>query len=303
MKVVVVMRGWFILIALSLLSYAVEHELFWDDDYPDGFWTVAEGIDNRQAVDFTPGYQCHLAKVKIKVPSIPQGTSTWVTIYADNSGWPGAILGSIYCTGILPNSWNIFDVTSLGIIINAGQKFYPSVSLGDGAEVINRIFYEMSLPIHGRYYSINGGLTWLHSIDDDIFLRAIVDDDMTPPYVNDQVPSPGSTVPPPLATIVFHCRDADKGVNPDTISFTCKVNGSAISGTLNKNSSDLHNVICTFTPTNPIGGASNVECTVPAGLADGLGNATTANIVWTFTVTAAHVQQASLGSLRVGYRK
>jgi len=129
-------------------------------------------------------------------------------------------------------------------------------------------------------------------------IRAIIDSDMTPPYVNGQVPAPQSNVNPPLSSLVFHCRDDDKGVDPATIVFTCTGNGNPIPGTLNKNTTDLHDVICTFTPNTPIPGGVCVLCNVHSGLADGLGNATTSDITWWFTVGSNKVHTNSLGELK-----
>jgi hypothetical protein len=289
----------FIIILFAASSFSVEEELHWDV-YVSGYTTSPEGYYYRMAMDFTPNYQCHLSKIKLypsTPPTSPLGNSTWAYIYNDNAGLPGTIIGQKFYNTIIAG-WNTLDIADQHIIINQNEKFYVAFLFGATPEIINCCGYDSNQPIHGWFYSTDNGNTWQFWTNQDRLIRAIIDSDMNPPYVNGQVPVPQSNVNPPLNSLVFHCRDADKGVDPDTIVFTCTGNGNPIPGTLDKDTSDLHDVICTFTPTNPIGAGVCVLCNVHSGLADGLGNATTSDITWWFTVGGNKVRTNSLGELK-----
>ena len=281
------------------LAFCTEQELIWDHNLNNTGWTYQDGTDGRIANDFTPTYQCHVSKVRIFPTSPPIGSATYVYVWNDNSGYPGTILGSKYFSNIIGGSWITLDISNLNLVINSGQKFYTGIMIGGDSTIINKIQGDSSAPIHPRYSSDNGGVTWNNISDATVLIRCIIDSDMTPPYVNGQVPAPQGNVNPPLNSIAFHCRDDDKGVDPDTIVFTCTGNGNPIPGTLAMDDSDIHDVICTFTPNTPIPGGVCVLSSVHSGLADGLGNATTSDITWWFTVGSNKVRSNSLGELKV----
>jgi hypothetical protein len=291
-----------VVLIVSITAFSVEQELKYDyGNTPPPYWvSFSSSMNGRICNDFIAPYICHIAKIKLVQQG---GTQSTAFVWDDNLNFPGNILGQKFFSYIYQGSWETLDISELHITRNAGQKFYCGFQTGQGASIIDAIGYETNtLPLHYYFTSVNGGVSWTYQPNRNLYIRCVIDNDMTPPYVNGQVPAPESNVNPPLNAFVFHCRDDDKGVDPDTILFTCTGNGNPIPGTLSWDDSDIHNIICTFTPDTPIPGGICVLCHVHSGLADGLGNTTTSDIAWWFTVGATKVRTDSLGSLKALFR-
>lgn len=145
--------------------------------------------------------------------------------------------------------------------------------------------------------------------------------DTDAPTVGSQSPAPGSSDVPGGTNVVFHCYDAT-AVDSSTIAFTlagddggggggggvqpvsrdnnlsaAPRSAGEISGTLNVNDSNPQDVVCTFTPDADLP-TGDYTCTVAAGLADTLGNATTSPVTWTFSTAGSEVVETSWGALK-----
>jgi hypothetical protein len=293
------MRYFFFVLLILSVGFATEQTLQWDN-YPNPQGQAgADNYTDRVVVDYTAPYQCHISKLQVRAyyPQSVNPGNTTAYVYNDSSGYPGTLLGQLDFTNIYTNIWQILDIGTLGIVLNNGQKFYVGVKYAPDPWIM-LWGWENTIPNHLYYAKLDSATNWTIIYNRDLLCRAIIDNDMDPPYVNGQVPAPQSNVNPPLNSIVFHCRDDDKGVNRSTIVFSCTGNGNPIPGTLGMDYSDIHNIICTFTPNTPIPGGICVLCKVHSGLADGLGNATTSDITWWFTVGANKVRTNSLGELK-----
>jgi len=287
-----------LVLLIWVCSISTEQELKYDfGSTPPPHWvTFSSSMDGRTCNDFVAPYNCHISKIKLVCSG---GNMTYAYVWDNNSGYPGSIIGQTNLLFVAENQWVTIDIAYLNLTRNSGQTFYCGFKLGQGTGIIHSIGYEtVTMPLHYYFTSTNGGSTWTYQANSNLYIRCIIDSDMTPPYVNGQVPAPQSNVNPPLNSLIFHCRDDDKGVDPDTIIFTCTGNGNPIPGNLTMDDSDLHDVICTFTPNTPIPGGICVLCNVHSGLADGLGNSTTSDITWWFTVGSTKVRTDSLGSLK-----
>ncbi|MCD4733594.1 Ig-like domain-containing protein [bacterium] len=145
--------------------------------------------------------------------------------------------------------------------------------------------------------------------------------DFTVPEVSGQVPANGATGVAVNSDIVFHVTDDMIGVDTSTISFSVEDSAkaassnmvslentstssqvtiehtSAITGTLVTDDTDPNDVICTFTPDSDLP-ADTIICTIAAGLADDAGNATGADIVWSFDTVGSSVEETTWGQIK-----
>jgi len=71
----------------------------------------------------------------------------------------------------------------------------------------------------------------------------------------------------------------------------------AITGTLVTDDTDPNDVICTFTPDSNLP-ADTITCTIATGLADDAGNATTADIVWSFDTVGSAIEETTWGQIK-----
>jgi len=144
------------------------------------------------------------------------------------------------------------------------------------------------------------------------------DDD--PPEVTDLNPEDGETDVPPDSIITFHLTDGYAGVDVYTIEFSIRdefyrpsssnIKGALsqsgysplgeIEGDLEVDSTDLFDVVCTFTPYQDLP-PSIITCTVGGSLADRDGNALGEDYVWTFTVHGAAVDEKSWGEIKAEF--
>jgi len=146
--------------------------------------------------------------------------------------------------------------------------------------------------------------------------------DATAPTVGGRDPADGAADVDPDTNIIFHAYDPGVGVDTATIDFTVQDTslmagnhsvstgaGSVpvgytpagdISGSLDIDDTDPGDVICTFDPDDPLPYDDTITCTVAAGLADDLGNATADDIVWSFDV-AADVEVTTWGQIKADF--
>jgi hypothetical protein len=147
--------------------------------------------------------------------------------------------------------------------------------------------------------------------------------DTTAPTVGGRSPADGASGVDPNVNIIFHVYDPGVGVDSGTIDFTVEdtsltsegtgtisVGSGAvpagyapageISGTLDIDDSDTHDVVCTFDPDDPLP-PDTITCTVAAGLADELGNDTDSDIVWSFDVTGSATDTTTWGQIKAEF--
>ncbi len=147
--------------------------------------------------------------------------------------------------------------------------------------------------------------------------------DFTLPAVSGQLPADGATGVAVNSDIVFHVTDDMIGVDTSTISFSVEDGAKAasstnsltdlgntsisspvntghtstITGTLVVDDTDPNDVICTFTPDSDLP-PDTITCTIAAGLADDAGNATTADIVWSFDTAGSAIEETTWGQIK-----
>jgi|GEM_PF-1618804 len=138
--------------------------------------------------------------------------------------------------------------------------------------------------------------------------------DTTAPQVSGQHPADGAVDVPPGWDLVFHVTDDMSGVDTSTVVFTCEDSsrsegGVALSpgdsnalipGVLTFDESNPLDVVCTFDPDLPLP-MDTITCTVAAGLADEVGNATVQDITWSFRVRGAGVAETTWGAIKAQY--
>ncbi len=145
--------------------------------------------------------------------------------------------------------------------------------------------------------------------------------DFVAPEVSGQLPADGATGVAVNSDIVFHVTDDMIGVDTSTISFSVEDGAKAassntaslvhtstsslvnvehtstITGTLVTDDTDPNDVVCTFTPDSNLP-PDTITCTIAAGLADDAGNATTADIVWSFDTTGSAIEETTWGQIK-----
>jgi len=154
---------------------------------------------------------------------------------------------------------------------------------------------ETVTPIHGYAWRSTGAWTWSTTLE--FIVECVINDDMTPPYADTFAPY-NEYVLPTTDAIIFHAKDADTssgGVNTATVSFSANDGTKAIvPGTLDLNSTDPNDVICTFDVDDgydfPDG---TINCEVASGMEDMLGNVQASSYPWEFSVdgTSPYVNQ------------
>ncbi|HUT98215.1 MAG TPA: Ig-like domain-containing protein [bacterium] len=142
-----------------------------------------------------------------------------------------------------------------------------------------------------------------------------------PPYVTGMDPDDGDTGVPVDTNIVFHCVDDFFAIDLDTIDFTARdttlsggraVSASAaisanfesarsIAGDLDLDDTDPRDVVCTFTPADPLNGDDAITCTVAAGLANRYDIEMEEDFVWSFTTEELNVVQTSWGAIKAEF--
>ncbi|OGD74458.1 MAG: hypothetical protein A2Y64_01705 [Candidatus Coatesbacteria bacterium RBG_13_66_14] len=140
------------------------------------------------------------------------------------------------------------------------------------------------------------------------------------PYGDGFDPQDGETDVPSDSNVVFHLCDELAGIDVDTIHFSIEDTSRApgaggnfvgvgdpmparhIAGDLEIDDDDIHDVVCTFDPDDPLD-ADVITCTVDGSLADMLGNPVGDDIVWSFSVEGIEtaVQDTTWGVIKAGF--
>jgi hypothetical protein len=129
-------------------------------------------------------------------------------------------------------------------------------------------------------------------------------------------PEDGEEGVPPDSNIVFHLCDELAGIDVDTIDFAARdtsLGGDAafigvgdpspartIAGDLEIDDDDIHDVVCTFVPDDPLW-PDEIICTLDGTLADMLGNEVGEDIVWSFIVDGYAVTDTTWGAIKAQF--
>ena len=289
-----------------------ETELYWDDGtsvssyFPSSY--------SPYATTFTAPADCHLVRYRFYWYGGGNVDVSCLLYNDDGGGDPKTPTGSTLFT-ITGNSgstsWDWFnvDVTSAGATLTNGQIFHPGwshTSTSAGVMLDDaKGGYSCWLWL-GSWYDYSAYYTHM--------MRVVINDDTSPPYADTFDPPDGGYALSDT-TISFHVRDDDVGVDTPTIYFTAEdspksisqkdtvsLSKGVISGILDIDDSNPNDVVCTFTPDSDLTVWDTITCTLDAGLADTLGNATDSDIVWHFTVIIINsVQPTSLGHIKAQY--
>lgn len=265
------------------------------DDDMNTFW----GPTNRGAAEwFEAPAAGHVVKASFYVRH--DGTKN-IGVWSNLPGspdLPGKFYGSASAS-FTGNTWHwspYSDVTDIGATVENGEKFWVGIMPSEGVTPLFGV--DLTDPDVG-YAVFDGGWSWV--ANGDLMVRVILDDDMDPPYIDEQDPADGELVPPD-AIITFRCKDVDNGLDVSTVDFAVEDgDGVEVSGVLDIDDADPNDVMCTFTPYDDLP-KGTITCTVAGTLADGLGNEMGADEVWSFTVGYANVENSSLGEIKATYR-
>ncbi len=144
--------------------------------------------------------------------------------------------------------------------------------------------------------------TWLFG---HVMARLLVNDDVAGPYGDQYNPADGDTAPPDT-NIVWHCCDADSGVDSDTIntdSFLVEVAKSKVSGTITI-TGDPSDYEVTFDPDSDFSEGDTVNVTLSPpdyAILDLLTNSME-EVTYSFSIGAyVTVQPTSLGYIKAMY--
>lgn len=242
--------------------------------------------------------------------------------YSDSSGTPSAPMFdaplSVSCPPFASGTWIEYDLSGSSsggyLYLGNGTVFHPYFSFTSaGNWGISNDDQAPGPPgscwlyLGGWYnYPNEGALMW----------RAVVNDDVDPPYVDQQNPPDGGQGEPDTV-IEFHVKDDDIGVDISTIAFSAedesksmagnklasafvvKTSKGIVPGSLDIDDTDPNDVICTFTPDSDLPIGDNIFCVVDSGLADLLTNATVDDITWSFEVIPYNtIEKTSLGNIK-----
>jgi hypothetical protein len=260
-----------------------ESEYYWDDGVDSGAYFP--GSLSPYATTFTATADCHLVTYKIYWYGGGNIDVNCLLYDDDGGGDPQTPTGSTLFTitgnsGTASFAWFEVDVTSAGATLTNGQIFHPGWSHTASSQGVlmdtAKGGYSCWLWL-GSWYDYSSYYTHM--------VRVIVDDDMDPPYVDEQDPADGGAGAPDTE-IVFHCKDDDYGVDSETIDFMAEdETRGEVSGSLDIDDGDANDVVCTFTPDSDLP-EGTITCTVAGTLADGLTNEMGDDAVWSFVVDA-----------------
>ncbi len=269
---------------LRTFESRTETELFLDNGVI--YWS--HGGLQGQASTYTAPADCHLSKLKLYLRN--SGHTYYHDCYGDSGGTPNHN-DSYFDAPIeyTPGSvgWHEIDVGAEGVTFSNGEVFHPFMddyNASGSSDNTGTISGGSGGPAGSNWWRFTSG-SWsdYRMLFGAALVRVFIDDDMDPPYVDEQDPADGGAGAPDTE-IVFHCKDDDKGVDSDTIDFSADDGTRAdVSGSLDIDDSDPNDVICTFTPDSDLP-EGEITCTVPGTLADGLGNEMGDDAEWSFVV-------------------
>jgi hypothetical protein len=300
-------------------------EFYWDDGIIAGAWVWfttgsywAVQFDDEKTSGFANGVVTSYGAVTY--PNWPDSTyqGCYMHVFGDDAGYPGVDLDRTYMEFTNPGSFEWVD-TNVGLTTST---FYIAFEQIGSSSDCDAVAVDEAAGTHNwTGYMGAWGNTSTFS---DFMLRCYWEDepgeDYLPPEVTGMDPADGAGDVPVDTTIVFHVVDNIAGVDVDTIEFTvedtslnihsfalalgvCGISPTGpISGDLHIDDIDPLDVVCTFTPGLDLPYADTITCTVPAGLADMLGNATHSDIVWDFTTEdAPGVKNSTWGEIKALY--
>jgi hypothetical protein len=308
----------------SEIIVPTEQDLINDDGDREYLWSGPSGFGTTFNIDF----DCWLMMIKIYAYSY--GVTHDVML--DCFGWDDAnstpeetdsyFGGRIEFPGSGPydNEWAEFDVSDEHVFFEDGDTI-TLFSEGGTSPWYCPEDGNGSAPQYSGWLWF-GGSTWIDYSSygyGAIMIRGVVNDDVDPPYVDQQNPPDGGDGYPDT-DIVFHTIDDDIGVDTSTIDFSAedesksmagnklasafviKTSKGVVPGSLDIDDTDPNDVICTFTPDSDLPIGDTITCTVATGLADLLTNATDTDIQWSFEVIPYEgIESKSLGSIKTEF--
>ena len=236
------------------------------------------------------------------------GTKT-VAVWLDSGGapsYPGGEYGNVSRTFTGENwMWdNPVHMVDLDIELYFGVKFWAGIHASPGRDPY--IGIDKTNPDKGHARNIGSGWQWYGG--QDIMVRVYLNDDWDPPYINGRDPASGATGVPYDSNIVYHVKDDDAGiksgsVTSDTLVVTDDSKG-VVTGDYSANYTDLSDITVTFDPHNDFAENAVITVTVsPVGheIEDAVGNVMPTDS-WSFTVTSAGIESASLGEIKANWK-
>jgi hypothetical protein len=302
-----------------------EYEFYWDDGMLFSGWCWYSG-GNYWAVQFddekTGGVADGLVTSygAVTRPNWPDSTyqGCYMHVFADDVGYPGADLDRTYLgfTGS-----GTFEWVDASVGLTTSVFYIAFEQIGDSSHC-DSVAVDAVAGTH-NWTGYMGGWSEI-SIFSDFMLRCYWDgeppEDFHPPEVTGMDPDDGEVDVHVDTTIVFHVTDDVSGVDVATIELTVEDTSKGvhsfavalsaggphpagvISGVLHIDDVDPLDVVCTFTPDSDLPYGDTITCTVPAGLADMLGNATHSDFVWDFTTEdAPGVKNSTWGEIKALY--
>jgi hypothetical protein len=258
-----------------------EEELVYDSG-STGYYCNWAPLSIRLGKWFEAGYPCYVVRYRVNYYYISGTENCHAYFYDDEGGSPDE--GTLYWDETFnpaTTGFNWYDLDVDPPQYDGDGDFFGTFAWDDTVSTGGPgCDLTITYPGHDFQYYSGWGDGWYQ-----YYIRAVVDDDVDPPYVDGQDPPDGGGGAPDT-DIVFHCKDDDKGVDSSTIGFSADDGTKAdVSGSLDIDDGDPNDVVCTFTPDSDLP-EGTITCTVAGTLADGLGNEMGSDAVWSFVVDA-----------------
>jgi hypothetical protein len=294
------------------IIFPTENELSNDNGTTQYYWSgTGYGIFNTIEIP----YDCYLIRIKDYIHGSGTG-DVMVDVLEDSGGTPvynSLISGPIPVTYSGSNGWHESDDFASPVFFTSGTVTHPGQDAG--LPSAGTCTDTDTTGVGGCWY-YSGGSFYDYTFFGHVMTRLIVNDDVDPPYVDQQDPPDGGQGEPDTV-IEFHVKDDDIGVDTSTIAFSAEDESKGLSvdkiassfivkssrgvvpGTFDFDDTDPNDVICTFTPDSDLPIGDNIFCVVDSGLADLLTNATVDDITWSFEVIPYNaIENTSLGNIK-----
>lgn len=286
-----------------------EIELYWDD----GSTTYSYDVYYPPyATTFTAPADCHLVSYRLYWYNGNNINVDALLFEDDGGGEPHTPTGTTLFTvtgnsGSTNLDWFEIDVLDAGAAVSNGEIFHPGISWSQTGAF--GILKDSPVPDSFSFWRTSGG--WEdRSTHATLMLRVVVNDDTDGPYADGQDPAPGEYNVEPDTDIIFHVKDADAGVDIDTInedsiyvdaSYPTK-QSKQITGTVTiEGTPDDYTV--TFDPDNDFGDDAYVDVAIsyPEAITDLLGNEMP-YVYWDFVVGDGAIKSSSLGEIKAKFK-
>ena len=263
-----------------------ESDLINDNGSPGSNWSGPSGY----ATTFDITFDCWLVEMSAYAYTYGQTHNVLLNCF----GWTGSkpdetdsyFGGEVSFPGSGPynNEWAIFDVSDEGAFFENGDRITLFFKGGSYPWYCRMDTSGGGAPARSGWFWF-GGSSWTDYSQYGFgacMIRGVIDDDMDGPYVDGQDPADGDWTADD-SQFVFHAKDDDKGVDDTTIDVSVDDDTKAdVPGDLDISGTPA-DYTCTFTPDDPFDDGT-YDATVPASLADLLGNEMGSDETWSFGV-------------------